>query len=241
MLLRTYDATMSRSATLFLNIVAAVWLATTGAFLFVKGLDISLVACDERTCGDVADLVPGIAAFLVGFGMLLAWPSVAAFSDATSWSKRLGVGLLASALLAALASPLILAVTERLGILFWACAALISAITVRPPLQVRDLAIRGRAVVTALLAITIVAAEIVLDGDAYVLAFTMSVALTPPAIAGVDDFALGWQTRQLEPMAAVEPDRARSTGLRAPSEIDDAQNKEHNEQDPNDAVHEATS
>jgi hypothetical protein len=226
---------MERLGTRLLTFLAAAWLLVTGAFLFVKGLDISLVACDERTCGDVADLVPGIIAFVAGVGMLLAWPFVASDSE-SSWSRRLGIGLLFGALIAVLAAVPILAVTERLGIPFWICVTLISIIAIRPPTIARDLAIRGRGVVIALLAAVIVGAEIFLDGDAYVLAFTMCVALTPPAVAGVDDFAIGWNARASASEVAVKPEE-----LRAAGEVDDAQDQENDQQDPDDVVHAASS
>ena len=114
----------TRFGTRLLTFLAAAWLLATGAFLFVKGLDISLVACDERTCGDVADLVPGIVSFVVGVGMLLAWPFVASISE-TSWSRRLGIGLLFGSADRRGTRPYpILAVTERLGIPFWVCVDL---------------------------------------------------------------------------------------------------------------------
>ena len=71
--------------------------------------------------------------------------------------------------------------------------------------------------VIAFLAVVIVGAEIFLEGDAYVLAFTMCVALTPPALAGVDDFAVGWNARASASDVAVEPEE-----LRAAGEEDDA-------------------
>jgi hypothetical protein len=184
---------MPRFGARSVSYLAAAWLASAGAFLFVKGLDISLVACDERTCGDVADLFPGITSFVVGVGMLLAWPFVASSSVEDSWSRRLGIGLICGSSVAFLGTALVLAITERLGIPFWACVALVSAIAIRPPRAARRRAVEGRTIVTVVLAIAVIGAEILLEGDAYVLVFTMCVALTPPAFAGVDDFAAAWR------------------------------------------------
>ena len=217
-----------------MTFMAAAWLVATGAFLFVKGLDISLIACDKRTCGDVADLVPGIISFVVGVGMLLAWPFVASGSEG-SWSRRLGIGLLSGALIAVVGAIPVLAITERLGIPFWACVTLISAIAIRLPGNAHDLAIKGRVVMITLLAVVIIGAEIFLKGDAYVLAFTMCVALTPPALAGVDDFAGGWDARASTSEAETEP-----AELGAAGEEDDAEDQEDDQQDPND-VHVASS
>ena len=225
---------MARFGVRVLTFLAAVWLVATGAFLFVKGLDISLIACDERTCGDVADLIPGILSFVVGVGMLLAWPFVASDPD-SSWSRRLGIGLVSGAVIAVLGAIPVLAITERLGIPFWACVTLISAIAIRPPATAHDLAIKGRLVVITLLAAVIICAEIFLKGDAYVLAFTMCVALTPPALAGVDDFAAGWDARASTSEAVTEPEELRASG-----EEDDAEDQENDQQDPND-VHVASS
>jgi hypothetical protein len=66
-----------------------------------------------------------------------------------------------------------------------------------------------------------------------VLVFTMCVALTPPAFAGVDDHAVGWSARADEEVRGSEE-------LGAAGEEDDAQYQENDKQYPND-VHVASS
>jgi hypothetical protein len=218
-----------------LTVVACAWLVATGIFLFVKGLDISLVACDDSVCGDFAELAPGLASFVAGVGMLLAWPYLMAAAPERDWHMRLGIGVASGTLVVGLTVAPALALTERLGVPLWLCVALMSAIVIRPPRTAHDHAVRGRVVVGVLLAVAIVVAESVLEGDAYVLAFTMCAALTPPALSGVDDFAVGWRARALAPASVATPEE-----LRAASEVDDAQDQENDQEDPDDAVHAAS-
>ena len=194
----------------FLAFVTGAWLIAAGTFLFVKGLDISLVACSGRVCGDFAALAPGITSFVAGIGMLLAWPYVVSVSSEGAWERRLGVGLVCGIVVAALTVAPVLAVTDRLGVPLWLCTALVSGIAVRPPKIARSDAIQGRVIVAVLLGAAVVAAEILLDGDAYLLAFAMCVALTPPAFSGVDDFAVGWSARSAAAEDAGEPEELRA-------------------------------
>jgi hypothetical protein len=197
---------MLRLGDRLLTFVASAWLVAAGTFLFVKGLDISLVACSGSVCGDFADLAPGITSFAAGVGMLLAWPFVVSVSSEGAWQRRLGVGLVCGIVVAALTVAPVLALTDRLGVPLWLCMALVSAIAIRPPAIARGDAIQGRVIVAVLLGAAVVVAEVLLDGDAYVLAFAMCVALTPPGFSGVDEFAVGWPARSAAAADAGAPE-----------------------------------
>ena len=213
--------------------VTGAWLLVAGGFLFVKGLDISLVACAKDTCAELDRLAPGIASFVVGVGMLFAWGSVVAASLERGWMARLGLALLGGAVVATLVARPVLSVADRLGVPLWLCAVVTSAVAIRPPRAVYREAIVARGIASLPVAAGIVAAEVNLVGDPYIVVFAVAVAVIPPLFSVVDSVVLRRLSGRGGSAAAGHPAHLRATG-----EIDDAEDKEHDQQDPDDAVHE---
>ncbi|MGH2755076.1 MAG: hypothetical protein ACRDLB_11665 [Actinomycetota bacterium] len=180
---------MSSSAERVMAGVIGVWLLVAGAFLFVKGLDISLVACAEDACAAFDRLSPGIASFVVGVGMLFAWESVVAEPRERGWMARLGIALVSGAVVAAVLTRPVLAVADRLGIPLWLCVALVSAVVIPPYREAYGEAIVARAIAAVPIAVGVVAAEVHLEGDAYIAVFCLCAAATPPSFALMDRLA----------------------------------------------------